>query len=322
MNELRKATRKTIIEDITIRHVRRGELSFPPDSIIEGGAAVNEAWAIWTTFRTGLQPSKCHFGYVPTESEAISFRENHPVGSEFSAPSLTEEGGKELIRTIIKSGLLYGVAAGDEESPLAFDVLEEAGITEKNYHSLTKEVTDFIGQDRIEEVKSQFGENWGVVVAFEYCWLNFPHSSPAFVAASYQYHYYVTEDEFSAGYLWRDLEIMVHRVETEALKAIETRKRAGKSGSEKSAKARKKRRTELFKKMETVATRNPDMVKLGAETVAKVALQECIAEDSALWRQGSGQVIEYLGEIRRGEAGPDMQKKYQTLFGSKPPKRL
>lgn len=322
MNELRKATRKTIIEDITIRHVRRGELSFPPDSIIEGGAAVNEAWAIWTTFRTGLQPSKCHFGYVLTESEAIAFRENHPVGSDFSAPSFTEERSKEIVREIIKSGLSFGVAAGDEESPLAFDVLEEAGITEKNYNSLTREVVDFIGKNRIEEVKSLFGENWSVVVAFEYCWLNLPHSSPAFVAAFYQYHYYVTQDEFSAGYLWRDLEIMVHGVETEALKAIETRRRAGKSGSEKSAKARIKRRTELFKKMETVATRNPDMVKLGAETVARVALQDCIIEDAALWRQGSGQVAEYLGEIRRGEAGQAMQKQYQVLFGSKPPKRL
>lgn len=260
--------------------------------------------------------------YVLTEQEANAYSELHSVGSEIPEPILREWGDIRFIRTLMESKLPFGVEAGDRESPLAFEVLGNSGIYHETFGKLSKEVTEFIGQERLLELKKNYGENWETAAAFEYCWLNLPHSSPAFVAASYQYHHYITQDDFSAGYNWRDLEIMVHGVEAEALKAIETRKRAGKSGSEKSSNARRTRRTDLFTKMELVAERNPDMVKLGADTIAKVALQECLEENEVLWRQGSGQVWEYLGEIRRGEAGSDMQERYRVLFGDKPPRRF
>ncbi|MBE0455549.1 MAG: hypothetical protein IBX58_18095 [Roseovarius sp.] len=324
MNELRRATRKTVIEDIKIKHVRRGDLTFPPDSIIEGGKTVNEAWAIWTTYRTGLQPSKVYFEYVLTEDEALLFKENYPIGKEITEPQPSEPKEKdiELIRTLMASGIPFGVCAGDGESPLAFDILGDAGINRERYGPISSEVAEFLGKERISELQENYGENWDVAAAFEFCWLNLPHSSPAFVAAASQYHYYITEDDFLAGYYWRDLEIMVHRVEEEALKAIETRQKAGKSGSKRSAQAREKRRADLIEMMEALAARNPDIVKFGADSVAKLASEECANDNPSLWTQGLGQVIEYLGEIQRGEAGPNMQERYKALFGSKPPKRF
>lgn len=243
--------------------------------------------------------------------------------SEIPEPQSIEVEDVELVRNIMRPGFPLGIAAGDRESPLAFHVLGDAGIYSERFGPLSGEVIDFIGPQRLGEIKELFGGNWQVAAAFEYCWLNLPHSSPAFVAASYQYHHYITEDDFAAGYHWRDLEIMVHGVEAAALKAIETRKRAGESGSAKSAEARKNRRANLMEQIETLAARNPDLTTLlGPEGVAKLALKECIKEDAVMWKQGRGQVAEYLGEIRRGDAGQDMQQRYKALFGDKPPRRF
>jgi hypothetical protein len=73
--------------------------------------------------------------------------------------------------------------------------------------------------------------------------------------------------------------------------------------------------------MEKVCQRNPDIANLGEDPISELALREAIQKDDSLWSQGKGQVQEYLGEIRRGEAGPELQSRYAALFGSKPPKR-
>jgi hypothetical protein len=322
MDELRKATRKTIIENVKITHVKRGDPFFPPDIAIEGNETASEVWAIYTTYRTGLQPSKSFLGFAFSEDEANAFRERHRVGSEIPEPQCSGQEEIDAIRAIMKSGSLLGVSAGDRESPLAFKVLGDSGIYQGRFRALSSEVIEFLGEQRVSEIKKLYGENWQIAAAFEYCWLNLPHSSPAFVAASYQYHYYITEDDFSAGYNWRDLEIMVHRVEAEALKAIETRKKAGKSGSEKSAKARETRRAALMVAFEDVAGRNPDLLKLGVAPLAKLALEKAVETDPSLWRQGKGQVMEYAGEIRRGEAGEYLKARFEALFPAKPPKRF
>lgn len=107
------------------------------------------------------------------------------------------------------------------------------------------------------------------------------------------------------------------------VKANSTKEKREVATGRKSRELREKRRSNIFMHMEALTGRNPDIAKLlGADGVAKLALKECIKENAAMWKQGPGQVAEYLGEIRRGEAGPDMKKRYQAIFGNKPPKRF
>ncbi len=197
-----------------------------------------------------------------------------------------------------------------------------AGITEPNGLHVSRKVLDYLGKQRVGALKTRFGENWEAVAEFEYCWQEMPQSSAAFRAAACRYHYFISGNEFAAGYLSRDLEVLVHGVEEEATKAIEMRKKAGEAGSRTSAKAREARRSALLAAMEDVAQRNPDVVKLGEEALASLALSQSTEAESGLWRQGKGQAKEYVGEIRRGEAGEEMQARYRTLFGGKPPKRF
>ena len=323
MHELRRPTRKTIIQNVNINHLRRGDPFFPSAHQMRGNEAADEVWMIFLHYRTGLKPVEVTSTILFSEFEADEYKKKHPVGSEISELSFSITRDKGLFHELIKKGFPFEIDAGDRESPLAFDVLRNSGIYDKNKVSvLSREVTDFLGNRKVEELKEQFDENWQVVGAFEFCWLNLPHSSPAFVAASYQYHYYITEDDFSAGYHWRDLEVLAHQVEAEAQKAIETRKKAGESGSRRSSQAREARRAALMDALEDVAQRNPDVVKLGIASVAELALNRAIEADSLLWRQGRGQVMEYVGEIRRGEAGEDLKARYEALYPAKPPKRF
>lgn len=94
---------------------------------------------------------------------------------------------------------------------------------------------------------------------------------------------------------------------------IVARKRA-KRGGARSSEARSERRAALLQAIEEIATRNPDIVKLGHRAVLPLALDASTNSRPDLWAQGRGQAEEYLGEIRRGEAGADMQRRYKALF--------
>jgi hypothetical protein len=235
---------------------------------------------------------------------------------------LKEELGRYLVRDMVNYGSSFKVVAGDQSLPIADSVLQEAGIYDEDYGPLSSAVKGYLGEVRVDELKERFGDNWEVAAAYEYCLLMLPHNSPAFIAASYRYAHYISEDDFSAGYYWRDLEVLFYGVEAEATRAIETRRKAGAGGSKKSAQAREDRRSALMSAIENVAQENPAFVRLGEAGLARLALDDAVQANPTLWKQGKGQVEEYLGEIRRGEAGQDLKERYQALFGRKAPKRF
>ncbi|CAM3139200.1 hypothetical protein PANO111632_05015 [Paracoccus nototheniae] len=322
--DYRKPVRKTYVENIRIEQIKLRDGSV--FSALMGSDDAVEMWVAWVTVRSGLLPKSIISQTFQTERDAQEFKLKNFVGAEFEGTSALAPELKEYLKTNIDLVLgrlsdTTGVKnAGDSESPLAFDVLEAAGVMLG--HDLTKDVLDFTGEERKKVLEGRHGDDWKVAAVFEYCWLNFPQSSPAYVAAAYQFNEYIKRDYFSAGYLWRDLENLVHGVEASAVKAQEMRKKAGAAGSERSAMARDARRTALMDAMLRVVLRNPDVVKLGEKAVTTLALSDSATKEPTLWRQGQGQADEYIGEIRRGEAGPDLQVKYHSLFPPKPPKRL
>ncbi len=90
------------------------------------------------------------------------------------------------------------------------------------------------------------------------------------------------------------------------------------SGGKASTEKRMKRMTSLVDCIERLAADNPAVVKFGPQQVARVACEEAVANDPALWSQGAGQVEEYLGQIRRGEAGDELKARYFALFPAQP----
>lgn len=318
-----EAIRKTVVTGVDVSHRVKGKDSFFPSWAFKESEDIKEVWWVWLTTRSGLLPEKYSHRICRTQEEAAAYVDKYSVGTEINVGAWVGHGAGLLkaFRKMVEAGKAPGVdRAGDDDSPLAFDVLNEAGITD--WDGISAKVKDFLGRQRIDVLKNKFGENWSTAAVYEYCCLNLPNSSTAYVAAAYQFHWYITGNDFTAGYLWRDLECLVYGVESAAVKSLEMRKKAGASGSKKSAKAREERRLSLMRMMEHVAERNPDIVKLGAKIVADLALSSCVEEAPVLWAQGQGQVDEYLGEMRRGEAGEGLQSRYLAMFPKKPLKRL
>lgn len=318
-----QAVRRTIVTSVDVSHKKPGDKAYPIFGFqdLDG----KEVWVAFLRTRTGLLPEVTKVMYLASQAEADGFLARYPKGSEVD-PKILWLGSRQRQQVMVRGQIDHKMApgagnAGDEESPLAFQILIDAGLTTWG-RGVTKQVLDYLGRQRLGVLKNRFGENWQVAAVYEYCCMNLPDSSAAYMAALYQFHWYITHDDFAAGYIWRDMETLVHGVETAALQSLEMRKRAGVAGSEKSAQARETRRTALMDEMEALTARNPDLAKLGVDTVAKLALGTCADKAPALWKQGRGQVAEYIGEIRRGEAGEEMKARYEKIFGAKPLRRL
>lgn len=315
---LENESRKSIVTGIRRGVEKRGSFGFPPKEAFDGKEEPEQVWTVWLDVQEGMLPQTCVWNYFYSKDEAEEYASKHPIGSEFPFQTSWEHISFDNWAKFD----FFPIRRGDQELYLPWKVLQDSGLSDENGLHPSRKVLDFLGQERIRALQSQYGENWTGAAEFEYAFKQLPHSSPAFLAAACRFFYFVLEDDFGAGYLLRDLEVLFYGVESQAAKALEIRKRAGEAGSKKSSQAREKRRACLFEKIEALASRSPDIVKFGADAVAKIALQDCIAENAAMWRQGAGQVAEYLSEIRRGEAGAEMQKRYRHVFGNEPPKRF
>lgn len=311
------ATRQTVITNVEVMPAQMGDpahLSPPPSSEKTG-----IQWLVFITYREGFFPERTYIIFLDDEAEVQNLKKELVVGiplegvtSILGEPVPTNRRSLDLLKGL---GVAFrSCFAGDDESPLAFDTLREAGLSDRGPTQL---VRDFLGPQRIQELRNEHEENWGSAAVFEYCWLNLPHSSPAYLASAYQYNWYIAQDDFAAGYLWRDLESAVSGVEKEAANAIAMRQKAGKGGRKASARARKERIISLLEGMEQSASRNPDVVSLGPSSLAALGLGQAIAAKPALWRQGRGQIQEYIGELRRGEAGEALRERYLALTSEK-----
>lgn len=323
-DDARRPTRKSVILSVDIRRLKRGSPLFP-EKLFNDQPEVKEVWSASVESREGLGPSIISTTFLHSVDDAEQFRTSHPTNGTMGGKIPPEDVPfyQPLIARWMRTGSFLGISAGDTESPLALDILSSAGINKKNYGGISDEVLEYLGPGRIEDIKREFGKNWEVAAALEYAWIKLPHSSPGYIAALYSYHFYISGDDFSAGYFWKDLEFMASEVEQTAIAAIEARKRAGISGSIISRQARSDRRVSLLAGIETLSDRNPDIVRLlQPDDVAKMALEECVRMSPNLWTQGKGQITEYLAEIRRGEAGHEMQLRFEAVFGSKPPRRF
>lgn len=320
MTEHIEAKRKTVITGISINSIKRDDPFFPNKALIDD-ETISEVWQVWIQTRSGFLPEVSSVNYYLSEAEALAATEQHQLGATIDDIAVSSGPLKKWSREYLeKTGHLnFIAAAGDGDLYLPWEVLKTSGLTDARGVYPSKLVIDFLGPEKTDDLQERYVGNWISVAVFQYCWMNLPHSSPAYVAAACNYNFFVANDDFSAGYLLRDLEILVYGVEAEATKAMEMRKKAGEKGKEASSKARTSRIASLLDGMEKVALRNPDICALGVKSLATLGLKEAERENPSLWAQGRGQAEEYLGEIRRGEAGKGFQSRYHALFPKKPP---
>jgi len=93
----------------------------------------------------------------------------------------------------------------------------------------------------------------------------------------------------------------------------ELKSERAKRGGERSSEKRAERIASLLTHMEKLASDNPALVRLPSH-LAKLACEDAKSSNPALWSQGAGQVDEYLGLIRRGEAGDEMRARFVAML--------
>ena len=137
---------------------------------------------------------------------------------------------------------------GDPISTLPSAVLQKLGLYDPADNEIGSDVRYFIDDIRLKELAERFASRWPHAAVFEYCWMNFHHSSPVFIAASVHYHRHISNDDFSAGYLLRDLENILEGVEVDIIKARKLRSAASAGGKAK-ATARRSEKEEIISEM-------------------------------------------------------------------------
>ncbi len=212
--------------------------------------------------KSGSLPEQTSIFLHETKEAAEAEMEAHPVGSFFD-PEPNENdpfstGGRiwgEKMFDDPQIGAVF-LSAPNDDNYLAWRTLEEAGLSDG--YRITPKVASFLGVDRIEKLRALYHDNWQAVAEMEYCWYNFDSSSSAYVAAQKQYNYFVSQNDFAAGYLQRDLEILVEGVEEAVERANDffekQSKRSARGGAANAEKA-KLRRTRFYSLALESATR-------------------------------------------------------------------
>lgn len=124
---------------------------------------------------------------------------------------------------------------------------------------------------------------------------------------------------FSAGRIFSEFKVK-NFIEPYALegKQQEGLKRTrAKAAGQKPASMRTNRVASLLKHMELLAGLNPALLRVDVSILARLSCEEATKEDPSLWSQGRGQLDEYIGEMRRGEQGPEVRRRYLELFPSR-----
>ncbi len=270
--------RKSVVKDIWVNHSIPGDPLHP--TWLE-----DDTWTVWVSAQTGFLPLSHHCFDFPSEEEAKKFLNACPIGSDFNvSPQAYPDQAHELQSQIEELIDLCSPGArdfevGEERSPLALDVLEASGVMANL--TVSGVVQDFLGEDRVNSLKKQYHNNWEVAAALQYCWLKLPHSSAAYVAARYLFHFYILGDDFTAGYHWRDLEILAYQVEADAAVGQGIR-RAARAGGHARAASAKEGRDKILRAMEALVAEGKS-VSSAAAIVANRGLGASGSANRKLW---------------------------------------
>ncbi|MBT3141363.1 hypothetical protein KL867_09890 [Ruegeria litorea] len=253
--------RQTVVVSIDMfPNATDGLLNFS-DLAKKMGIETDQFWIVMITTRHGSLPLHTESRFFEKKLDAQNFFKENPIGTVQDDPRniaefLKTKHGAGFIEKIFDDpdSPINFLGVPGEDGQLPWQVLKDAGLSDG--YSASPKVLDYLGPERVLQIKSIHGENWQVVAEMEFCFSNLPSSSSAYVAAQRQYNYYITQDDFAAGYLQRDLEILVHGVERAAQRANDYSQRQSEraaKGGEAVAQKAELRRTTFFKLALSVA---------------------------------------------------------------------
>jgi len=120
------------------------------------------------------------------------------------------------------------------------DILQEVDVLSDSL-KLSSKCIKWVGKSHIIWMMTTYGEKWAFVAILEYCINNFPQSSLATMASQVLYNFNVKNDKYSAGYLWREMQLIMGGAEETAQKALDGQLSRNDGSSKKNTEAKLER---------------------------------------------------------------------------------
>lgn len=218
----------------------------------------DSVWLVYLKVQTGLDKTENHFSYASSEQEAQKIVEAMPSGTIYGDKVEFPYRFKDFFAKCNiepTAGLARLSSHGDEDSAhfKCYKALIEAGVISKGSYQTSPQVIEWLGEDSINWMRENFGENWTVVAEFEYCAHHFPRSSLACMASELFVAQFVTHDDFAAGYLTKEIEVISGGTEEIATQSAEIREKAGLAGARASRNRRTSNLETLMREIEGLA---------------------------------------------------------------------
>lgn len=269
-------------------------------------------WTVHLEMRTGLDKLATSFRTFASEDAAKDAVKSRPVGRKYGDgigyPVRFQEFAQNAPTNpnrILSD--LFTVFEGHSIDGICYDALSGAGVKTEAGYSTSDAVKEWVGSDTIAWMKEAFGENWSVVAEFEYSINHFPRLSLACLASQLFLAQYVTEDDFSVGYLTKEIQVIAGGTEQAASHSTEIRKKAGQGGARASRDRRQANLETLMQEIEKLA----DVVGLiGEDLIVAQAFEN--ARTSQPKMPGTKRTLDDYGTTLRSEE--PFKSRYEAVF--------
>lgn len=280
-----------------------------------------EVWSVNLIERRGLLPPEFISQEFGNQKDAQNYFDLFKEERVIHANDPTEVSAR-YTQEILDAGLWreYWAEQKSNQNPasddLANSILMSAEIVCEDLTS-HPDVLKFSGHDRINELRKKFPATWHYIVELEFAMLNLSKDSPAYIACAIRYCKYFSRDLILAGYLIRDLEILIFRAENKHRSAAIRNERSTIGSRNAADKKLLGRYQTLIQKMEEMAA-NPKNYRLTAAakvaSVAGKAAQLLEKQKNPNWAGGGAKsVSNYIANIRHDPKLRDLRTRLEQV---------
>ena len=310
MDRKKRATipnRETIVVSAEIHQGLKCPSGLPIRRVNDGTEARKGDWLVAISSKTGMDNISTSLFACESKAEAEKVLKAHPIGENLE----DMEKIKFLLENEISGEQIhFFISDGESFHGVCYEVLFDSGVITKGYNTAKIVFDDFSIAEK-DAYKSRYGDNWEVALWAAYVLSRYHSTSLAGYAVRIFFCHYILGDDYLAGYLWREMEMVLSESETVALQEA-ARKRKSSWMSGKASHDNKMKRIEaLLSEMERIALNNPDTHIYGDVMLAQAAMKKAIEANPELWSQGQQQHKNYLSEMR---TNPDLRPRYLKMF--------
>jgi hypothetical protein len=324
-DEFRQSARTTTWKAVGIQKLDAAQLSdfmeYHRDVNPDFSGSLPEIWVVAVIERRGQLRQEWLEQPFPDEKRARDFVEMFKEERVIHANDPSEV-TRKYTKEMLDTGLWrdYWVENLPNRKPasdkLAAAVLIEAEIIAKDLKT-NPEVLNFAGESRISELKSSFPTTWQFVAELEFAMLNLSKDSPAYIACAIRYCKYFSKDLLLAGYLIRDLEVLLSGAENKHRSAV-IRKQKSTQGTRHGAEKRLLGRHQTLIQQLEEMVKNPEKYRLSPsaeiEKVATKAANLLVRQRNPNWSVGGVQSVpNYLANIRHDVEHQELRSRLENV---------